>query len=172
MQSDTETITLRRYQLKDRAWVEGANRQHYRDREGFNETFDPALSDALDWIDESIELNTSDYTIAEFNGCPMGCIFLSAESIDAGRIRLFYLDEAFRGRGIGRRLLLTTLEQARVIGFEKVRVSTFDLHREACALYESAGFAATVQPASGRFGKRMRQIDFEIQLSPLIQAPA
>lgn len=47
---------------------------------------------------------------------------------------------AYRGRGLGRRLLLAALNQARISGFIRVELSVHADNTRAMALYEKIGF--------------------------------
>ncbi len=48
--------------------------------------------------------------------------------------------EGYRGRGLGERLLRTTLEAAWRAGFERVSLSVYAKNQRAAALYRKAGF--------------------------------
>ena len=47
---------------------------------------------------------------------------------------------AYRGAGLGRRLLMETLESARAIGIERVELEVFASNESAIALYKKLGF--------------------------------
>ena len=47
---------------------------------------------------------------------------------------------AYRGQGIGRRLVRTTIERARVFGLERVELEVFASNAQAIRLYEQFGF--------------------------------
>ena len=158
------SIAIRSYQGTDRIWVEDANVRFYRAFHDFDSTFADAVSAALDLLEGQMSDARSLYLIAESGRQPVGCIFLSAETSTVSRIRLFYLEEAYRGRGTGKRLLSAVVTAAREKAFETVRVSTFDRHPEACRLYESFGFEAVSTARSKAFGKDMRQVDYELLL--------
>lgn len=51
-----------------------------------------------------------------------------------------YVERAWRGRGVGRRLLERLVELARGIGYHKMVLSTFPTNTAGVRLYESAGF--------------------------------
>ncbi|MCG7625104.1 GNAT family N-acetyltransferase [Epibacterium sp. Ofav1-8] len=137
----------------------------YRTFHNFDSTFVYAVSAALDLVEGQMSKVRKFYLIAECGGQPVGCIFLSAETSTVSRIRLFYLDEAYRGRGTGKRLLSAVVTAAREKEFKSVRVSTFDRHPEACGLYESAGFEAVRTVRSMAFGQDMQQVDYELLLA-------
>ena len=48
--------------------------------------------------------------------------------------------EAYRGQGLGRRLMLAALKQARASGFIRIELSVHADNARAIALYERVGF--------------------------------
>ena len=55
-------------------------------------------------------------------------------------MKRLFVREAFRGRGIGRQLVARVLEEARKIGYARMRLDTLGHMKEAMTLYQSAGF--------------------------------
>jgi L-amino acid N-acyltransferase YncA len=51
-----------------------------------------------------------------------------------------YIERAWRGKGVGRRLLEHLIERARAIGYHKMMLSTFPFNASGVALYERLGF--------------------------------
>ena len=51
-----------------------------------------------------------------------------------------YIERAWRGKGVGRRLLEHLIGRARAIGFHKMMLSTFPFNASGVALYERMGF--------------------------------
>ncbi|MEP3296569.1 MAG: GNAT family N-acetyltransferase [Pseudoruegeria sp.] len=158
-------VTFRSYQSDDRAWVKESNSWFYQNFHDFDATFTVAVSAALEFLEGQMSKPTSNYLIVEAANRPVGCIFFNAETPTVGRIRLFYLEQAYRGQGIGMRLLRNILTDARKNGFKAVRVSTFDRHPEACRLYEFFGFEVLNINRSEAFGQVMQQIDYELLLA-------
>ena len=103
MQPDPAQILFRDYRPADRGWVMAANARHYTEVEGFDASFARAVSGALDLLEAGRD-DASRFLIVEpgKDAPPVGCVFFSPEDPRTGRLRLFYLDAAFRGRGIGR----------------------------------------------------------------------
>jgi RimJ/RimL family protein N-acetyltransferase len=62
----------------------------------------------------------------------------------------------FRGQGLGRRLILATLERARGIGIERVELTVYASNKRAIRLYKSAGFVREGIKRKGR--KTRRQV--------------
>jgi putative acetyltransferase len=67
---------------------------------------------------------------------------------------------AFRGRGLGKRLVDTLLEDARTIGYRAVRLDTLPTMSEAIALYRTLGFTEiapyTANPVPGALFMELR----------------
>lgn len=155
-------VTFRRYQSDDRAWIEESIAHFYRHVHHYDTTFHDALATALDLLERRQSVDGSGYFVAEIGNRPVGCIFLSADGPDAGRIRLFYVEEAHRGRAIGGGLLRNVLTAAKEKNLATLRVSTFDRHWEACRLYEAFGFKQVKREPTRAFGLVMTQMDYEL----------
>lgn len=161
------SVTFREFRTADREWVAAANIRHYTELEGFDASFARAVDSALDMLVAGRNDEGSKFLIAERTDAstPAGCIFFSAETPETGRIRLFYLEEALRGRGVGKHMLDRIRDHACRHAFNSIRVSTFDRHEAACRLYRIAGFRGIERDSAVAFGQNMRQIDFELDLT-------
>ncbi len=58
----------------------------------------------------------------------------------ACELRKMYLERAFRGRGLGKAIMMRALEQARALGFARVELETAAVLVEAISLYKFFGF--------------------------------
>ncbi|SFB82593.1 GNAT family N-acetyltransferase [Tropicimonas isoalkanivorans] len=163
MTSRRTTAPFRSYKPSDRDWIIRANVRHYERIDGFDPSFAEAVSKALDLLEERIDDDTSKFLIAEAGEIrrPVGCVFFSTERAAVGRLRLFYLEEPFRGLGIGRQMIEDLIGHAKTHDFEKILVSTFDRHEAACRLYRKLGFREMAKEPATAFGQLMFQIDFE-----------
>lgn len=77
-----------------------------------------------------------------------GCAGLYPLNSEDVEIRKMYLLPELRGLGIGRRLLEDAIEDARRLGYRRLRLETASALREAIALYRSAGFRRVARPAA------------------------
>ena len=72
---------------------------------------------------------------------PIGCIALRGIEPGICEMKRLYLRDAARGKGVGVRLIERVIEDARGIGYEKMRLDTFPPKMgKAVSLYEAHGF--------------------------------
>ena len=77
---------------------------------------------------------------------------LKYESQDICELKRLYVSPPYRRAGLGRLLVERLLDEARMLGYGKIRIETLDFMVEAIRLYESLGFVRTAQfkSAEGR----------------------
>jgi GNAT superfamily N-acetyltransferase len=68
----------------------------------------------------------------------IGCLKKMEEGV--AELQRMYVSPQFRGKGIGRAIANRLIEDARSIGYRKLRLESLDFLREAHSLYRSLGF--------------------------------
>jgi putative acetyltransferase len=78
--------------------------------------------------------------IAEADDAAVGCVALRPLPGGVGEVKRMYVDDAWRGKGVGRALLEALIAHARALGYDRLRLGTLAEMTAARALYASLGF--------------------------------
>lgn len=78
--------------------------------------------------------------IAAEHGTALGCVALRPVDAQAAEVKRVFVEQAARGRGVGRALMERVIAEARARGYTVLRLGTLDDMHAAIALYESLGF--------------------------------
>ena len=78
--------------------------------------------------------------VAVEGGKSVGVVGLRRFSGKICELKRMYVRPDFRGRGIGRLLAARAIEEARAIGYARMRLDTLSRLKEAVSLYDSLGF--------------------------------
>lgn len=91
---------------------------------------------------DSQRLAASDirFFVARWNGTVVGCAALMIGDAGQGELKRMYVDDAARGKGIGRALLAHIETTARAQSLHVLRLETGGEQPEALSLYRAAGF--------------------------------
>lgn len=81
--------------------------------------------------------------LARVNNYPAGCIALRPLAENQCELKRLYVRPAFRGLGLGERLVKTLMTIAQEIGYEKMFLDTVGEMKKAQALYKALGFVDT-----------------------------
>jgi ribosomal protein S18 acetylase RimI-like enzyme len=114
----------------------------------FNEYAD-SLGFDLDFQDFHRELDGLPGDYAPPEGCLLlasegsqliGCVALRRIDNETCEMKRLYVRSDFRGKGIGRALSQKVVDEARAIGYQRMRLDTIPTMKQANALYKSFGF--------------------------------
>lgn len=78
--------------------------------------------------------------MAKYQDKIVGCVCLKKISEDIGEIKRMYVQPNYRRKGIGSALLAAIIEEARFIGYSKIRLDSACFAKKAQTLYRSFGF--------------------------------
>jgi GNAT superfamily N-acetyltransferase len=82
--------------------------------------------------------------LAEYEGQVAGLACMRRIRENIGEIKRMYVRPEFRGKGIGRALLERLVDEAREIGYPRIRLDSARFMKEAHSLYRSTGFQEIV----------------------------
>lgn len=79
--------------------------------------------------------------LAEWDSEPAGCVALHPLDSEICEMKRLYLRPQYRGKGLGRTLVQRVIEEARSVGYRRMRLDTVEpMMKDAVALYRRFGF--------------------------------
>jgi GNAT superfamily N-acetyltransferase len=110
--------------------------------ERFPQGFDPGPHTAED--DDTLRPPDGAFVVAVSDGRPIAGGGVRAYG-DAAEIKRMWVDDAWRGAGLGSRLLRHLEDLARDLGHDAVRLDTNEVLLDAIAMYERSGYEAVAR---------------------------
>jgi RimJ/RimL family protein N-acetyltransferase len=110
------------------------------------------LSETATFVARNLELGNPQFVV-DAEGEIVGWCDIRRETLDSyahvGHLGMG-VAAAWRGRGVGERLMVATIDAARAAGFEKIELSVFATNTRARALYDKVGFVLEGTRVRGR----------------------
>ncbi len=157
-------VILRNLEIGDAGWLIEQHGVLYARDEGFDRTLEALVAEVLADFIRHHDPACERAFIAEENGTRLGSIFCVRNDEQTARLRLFLLMPEVRGRGLGRYLLDACMGWARDRGYRRMRLSTHESHRAACALYARTGWHCVSSEPVRSFGVDLVEQEWEIDL--------
>jgi DNA-binding MarR family transcriptional regulator/N-acetylglutamate synthase-like GNAT family acetyltransferase len=151
--TDEAPVVMRSHQPGDMGWIVQRHGLLYAQEYGFDMTFEALVAGVVAKFIEHYDPARERCWIAERNGTPLGCVMLVKATREIGKLRLFLVEPAARGLGIGTRLVDELLIFARSAGYQKIRLWTQRNLLAARHVYAKAGFVEIEEEPHRSFGQ-------------------
>lgn len=106
--------------------------------ERFREGFDPGVAAATDL--DAMTPPDGAFLVGRVDGVAVVCGGVQRHSRKVGEIKRMWVDRAWRGCGLGGRMLAVLEAEARDLGYREVYLDTNGALTEAIAMYDAAGY--------------------------------
>jgi DNA-binding MarR family transcriptional regulator/GNAT superfamily N-acetyltransferase len=80
------------------------------------------------------------FLVAWSDDLPVGCVALRALGDRTAEVKRLWVDASARGQGLSRRLMVAIEDEARAMGYQRLRLDTNSALTEAIALYRATGW--------------------------------
>ena len=118
--------------------------RHLEDLELINEYFDEkAFEEELESLPEKYSKPNGRLLLALFGSEPAGCVALRKIDAQTCEMKRMFVYTKFHGKGLGRALSEKIVNEARIIGYQTIKLDTSFRQIEAQKLYQSIGFNLT-----------------------------
>jgi GNAT superfamily N-acetyltransferase len=150
-----EDITFRDLAPGDAGWVAQRHAELYARDEGFDGRFEAVVLALLARFVGERGPGERAWIAVDAAGVRQGCVFCTRPEPDAAQLRLFLVEPALRGTGLGPALLERVIGHARSTGARRLILWTHDRHRAAGRLYGRRGFRLVAERPVDSFGQKM-----------------
>jgi DNA-binding MarR family transcriptional regulator/GNAT superfamily N-acetyltransferase len=153
---------LRPLRIGDIGWITAAHGRLYAAEFGWDWTFEAYVARACADFADRFDPARSAGWVLHVADAPIGSVLVQpGAKRKVAQLRMVLLEPAFRGRGLGRRLVETAEAFARTAGQARMELWTFDTLTAARALYAGMGYAIAQSLPATRFGLDMAEERWE-----------
>ncbi|WP_338874179.1 helix-turn-helix domain-containing GNAT family N-acetyltransferase [Spirosoma sp. SC4-14] len=132
---------------------------------GYDMSFEGYVAETVSEFAENYSPEKDRLWIAEADGQFVGCIAVVGRLATVGQLRWFLLDKAFRGQGVGKKLVDVALAFSRERNYKSLYLLTTTDQTTAHHIYKRAGFELTDEHEPVRlWGQTIQEQRYELML--------
>ena len=150
-----EPLILRPHRVGEIGWLIHRQGLLYHLEQGWNGEFESLITRIYAEYEAAPANPPKSLWIAEQDGEVAGSIFIipaAEEAAGTAQLRMLYTEPAYRGRGIGKRLVEEAIRFSRASGYRRIILWTQDCLASARRIYEHAGFVLVREERHHAFG--------------------
>jgi DNA-binding MarR family transcriptional regulator/GNAT superfamily N-acetyltransferase len=159
-----KSIVLRPPRAGDMGWVVQRHGELYGEEYGYDATFEALVAEIVADFLRRFDPARDCCWIAERGGEKVGSVFVVRKSRTIAKLRLFIVDPAARGSGIGARLVDECIGFARRARYRRLTLWTQADLLAARHLYQRAGFRRVASERHHSFGRDLIGENWELDL--------
>ena len=160
----TTPYLIRTHQPGDMGWIIHRHGVLYAQEHGWDERFEAEVAGIAAHFINHFDPKRERCWIAEKDGAIAGCVFLVRKTDSIGQFRLFLVEPAARGLGIGSRLVTECIRFARQAQYRKITLWTQSILYAARRIYAKHGFRCVHQERHRSFGIPLLGETWELKL--------
>ena len=136
----------------------------YAEEYGYGVSFESYVAAGIHEFYQAYDPAVDRVWICEHDSHIVGFLLLMHRLHDVAQLRFFYLEQDYRGIGLGKKLMTLYMEFLSSCGYTSSYLWTTHEQTTAAALYKRYGFTFTEEKTSTAFGKPLREQRYDLRL--------
>jgi DNA-binding MarR family transcriptional regulator/GNAT superfamily N-acetyltransferase len=157
-------VHIRPHRIGDASYVSLLHGTLYSEEYGLDSTFELEVGQGIMEFVGQFDPEWDGFWVAEAGDHVVGAIVIVHRGRELAQLRWFILRPAYRGLGLGRKLMTCAVDFCRDKQFKKVFLWTFDELDAAIHLYRSFGFKRTETKTHRRWGRDLIEERYDLDL--------
>ena len=153
---DNDPLTLRPHRIGEIGWLIHRQGLLYHLEQGWNGEFELLIARLYGEFVAAPDAPPKSLWIAERRGEVAGSVYVvpaaASEGEGTAQLRMLYVEPAYRGQGVGKRLVQEAVRFSREAGYKRIILWTQDCLVGARHIYQGAGFTLVREDRHHSFG--------------------
>jgi len=158
------SVRIRPHAIGDASYVTFLHGILYSEEYGLDSTFELEVGQGIIEFVDQFDPALDGFWVAEAGDHVIGAIVIVHRDRELAQLRWFILHPAYRGLGLGRKLMTCAVNFCMDKRFKKVFLWTFDELHAAIHLYRSFGFKKTEKKTHRRWGLDLTEERYDLDL--------